>query len=73
MGRVAAEMISPYPPGVPAILPGEVFNAPVVSYLRAGLAAGMIIPDAADPGWKPSAWSPGTEPRPQPNARRPPG
>jgi arginine decarboxylase len=49
VGRVAAEMISPYPPGVPAILPGEVFNAPVVSYLRAGLAAGMTIPDAADP------------------------
>jgi arginine/lysine/ornithine decarboxylase len=48
-GRVAAEMISPYPPGVPAILPGEVFNAPVVDYLRAGLAAGMIIPDAGDP------------------------
>lgn len=49
VGRVAAEMISPYPPGVPAILPGEVFNAPVVDYLRAGLAAGMTIPDAADP------------------------
>ncbi len=48
-GRVSAEMISPYPPGVPAILPGEIFNAPVVGYLRAGLAAGMTIPDAADP------------------------
>jgi arginine decarboxylase len=48
-GRVSAEMISPYPPGVPAILPGEVFNAPVISYLRAGLAAGMTIPDASDP------------------------
>jgi arginine decarboxylase len=33
----------------PRYLPGEVFNAPVVDYLRAGLAAGMIIPDAADP------------------------
>lgn len=42
-------MISPYPPGVPAVLPGEIFNVPVVDYLRAGLAAGMIIPDAADP------------------------
>jgi arginine/lysine/ornithine decarboxylase len=26
VGRVAAEMISPYPPGVPAILPGEVLT-----------------------------------------------
>jgi arginine decarboxylase len=48
-GRVSAEMVSPYPPGVPAILPGERINAAVVDYLRAGKAAGMTIPDAADP------------------------
>ena len=46
---ISAEMISPYPPGVPAILPGERFNTEVVDYLRAGLAAGMVLPDAADP------------------------
>jgi arginine decarboxylase len=49
VGRVSAEMVSPYPPGVPTILPGERFTRPVVDYLRAGLAAGMTIPDAADP------------------------
>jgi len=49
IGRISAEMISPYPPGVPAILPGERFNPAVVSYLRAGKAAGMTIPDASDP------------------------
>ena len=49
VGRVAAEMISPYPPGVPAILPGERFNQAVVAYLRAGKAAGMTIPDSSDP------------------------
>jgi arginine/lysine/ornithine decarboxylase len=48
-GRISAEMISPYPPGVPTILPGERFNRAVVDYLRAGLAAGMVIPDASDP------------------------
>jgi arginine/lysine/ornithine decarboxylase len=48
-GRVAAEMITPYPPGVPAVLPGEMITEPVVEYLRSGLAAGMEIPDAADP------------------------
>jgi arginine decarboxylase len=48
-GRISAEMISPYPPGVPAVLPGERLTQPVVDYLRAGLAAGMTIPDAADP------------------------
>jgi arginine/lysine/ornithine decarboxylase len=45
-------MISPYPPGVPAVLPGERFNKAVVDYLRAGLAAGMTLPDAADPELK---------------------
>ena len=49
VGRVSAEMISPYPPGVPAILPGEQFNRTVVDYLRAGQKAGMKIPDASDP------------------------
>ncbi|XVU26073.1 aminotransferase class I/II-fold pyridoxal phosphate-dependent enzyme [Actinoplanes sp. CA-054009] len=48
-GRIAAEMISPYPPGVPAVLPGERLNDAVVRYLRAGRAAGMVIPDASDP------------------------
>jgi arginine decarboxylase len=51
-GRISAEMISPYPPGVPAILPGERFNQAVVDYLRAGLAAGMTLPDASDPELK---------------------
>ena len=48
-GRISAELISPYPPGVPAILPGERCNGAVVTYLRAGKAAGMTIPDASDP------------------------
>ncbi|GAB2997891.1 ornithine decarboxylase [Amycolatopsis acidiphila] len=48
-GRVAAEMLTPYPPGAPAVLPGEVITREVLDYLRSGLAAGMSIPDAADP------------------------
>ncbi|GGZ00095.1 aminotransferase class I/II-fold pyridoxal phosphate-dependent enzyme [Streptomyces poonensis] len=47
-GRVAAEMITPYPPGVPVIAPGEVITREIIDYLRSGLAAGMLIPDAAD-------------------------
>jgi arginine/lysine/ornithine decarboxylase len=47
-GRVAAEMLTPYPPGIPAVLPGERLNAEVVDYLRSGVDAGMVIPDAAD-------------------------
>ncbi|GAA1087721.1 ornithine decarboxylase [Streptomyces javensis] len=49
-GRVAAEMITPYPPGIPAVLPGEVLKPPVLDYLRSGLRAGMNLPDPADPG-----------------------
>jgi arginine/lysine/ornithine decarboxylase len=48
-GRVCAEQLTPYPPGIPALLPGEVVNDAVVEYLRTGLTAGMVIPDAADP------------------------
>ncbi|GAA3387467.1 ornithine decarboxylase [Streptomyces roseoviridis] len=49
VGRISAETISPYPPGVPAVTPGEVITAEVVDYLRSGIAHGLLIPDAADP------------------------
>ncbi len=48
-GRLAAEVLTPYPPGIPAALPGERLDAAVLSYLRSGVAAGMVVPDAADP------------------------
>ena len=48
-GRVAAEMISPYPPGVPVLAPGERISQQAVDYLTSGVAAGMLVPDAADP------------------------
>ncbi|MGW1838118.1 aminotransferase class I/II-fold pyridoxal phosphate-dependent enzyme [Streptomyces sp. NPDC002067] len=48
-GRVAAEMLTPYPPGIPAVLPGERLTEPVLTYLRTGVAAGMNVPDAVDP------------------------
>lgn len=48
-GRVSAEMITPYPPGIPAVLPGERLTTPVLRYLRTGLDGGMNLPDASDP------------------------
>jgi lysine decarboxylase len=48
-GRIAAEQITPYPPGIPAVVPGERLNDAVIDYLRTGLAAGMTCPDPADP------------------------
>jgi lysine decarboxylase len=50
VGRVAAEMITPYPPGIPAVLPGERLTEPVLRYLVTGVRAGMNLPDATDPG-----------------------
>src|SRR3954468_10703865 len=48
-GRIVAEMVSPYPPGVPVLAPGERITQEVLDYLLSGLRAGMLIPDAADP------------------------
>ncbi|OIN82149.1 aminotransferase class I/II-fold pyridoxal phosphate-dependent enzyme [Mycobacterium malmoense] len=48
-GRVAAEQVTPYPPGIPAVVPGERLNDAVLDYVCSGVRAGMNIPDAADP------------------------
>jgi arginine decarboxylase len=52
VGRVAAEQITPYPPGIPVIIPGERITQEVVDYLLTGLQAGMTLPDPADPSLK---------------------
>jgi arginine decarboxylase len=44
--RISAELITPYPPGIPGIFPGERINAPVLNYLRRGVAASMVLPDS---------------------------
>ena len=33
-GRVATSLITPYPPGIPLLIPGEVFNRKIVDYLK---------------------------------------
>jgi arginine/lysine/ornithine decarboxylase len=48
VGRVAAEQITPYPPGIPAVVPGERITDGLIDYLHSGLAAGMVLPDPAD-------------------------
>jgi arginine decarboxylase len=49
VGRICAEQVTPYPPGIPVLLPGERIGQAVLDYLRTGLAAGMVLPDPADP------------------------
>jgi arginine/lysine/ornithine decarboxylase len=47
-GRIAAEQLTPYPPGIPVLIPGERVTPEIVDYLHSGIACGMQIPDAAD-------------------------
>ncbi|WP_354701309.1 Arginine decarboxylase [Paraconexibacter sp. AEG42_29] len=49
IGRVSCESIAGYPPGIPALLPGERVTAPVVAYLQAILAGGARLHGASDP------------------------
>ena len=48
IGRVAAEALTPYPPGVPAVLPGERLDIEVVSTLRAIAAEGGVVLGSRD-------------------------
>jgi len=49
IGRVSAELIAPYPPGVPVLAPGELITAAAVDALREVAADGGRIAYAADP------------------------
>jgi len=40
-GRVCAEVITPYPPGIPVLSPGEEITPEVIDYLRLELRAGV--------------------------------
>jgi arginine decarboxylase len=33
-GRITASLVTPYPPGIPLLIPGERFNRTIVDYLR---------------------------------------
>jgi arginine decarboxylase len=51
VGRISAESIAGYPPGIPALLPGEEITGEVVVYLRELTAAGARLHGAADPSF----------------------
>ena len=33
-GRITTSLVTPYPPGIPLLIPGEVFNGKIVEYLK---------------------------------------
>ena len=49
VGRVSAEAIAGYPPGIPTLLPGERVSAEVVAHLQELVRAGVRLHGASDP------------------------
>src|SRR3954454_11627943 len=48
-GEIAAEPVSPYPPGVPLLVPGQRVHDGHIEFLRKGLEAGMYVEGVSDP------------------------
>jgi arginine decarboxylase len=46
---VSAELVTPYPPGIPAVAPGEVYTESNVAYLEEVAANGAFVEGASDP------------------------
>ena len=51
-GQICAETICPYPPGIPALLPGELITKSAIAYLQTLLAASAILTGCQDPQLK---------------------
>jgi arginine decarboxylase len=47
-GRIAAESLAAYPPGVPNVLPGERLTGPTMAYIADSLAHGGLVRGASD-------------------------
>ena len=48
VGRISAELLCPYPPGVPAVCPGEVVTQAMIDFCRQVLRSGGKITGASD-------------------------
>ena len=47
-GRIAAESLAAYPPGVPNVLPGELLTRETLDFIAASLAHGGQVRGASD-------------------------
>ncbi|HEY9769627.1 MAG TPA: aminotransferase class I/II-fold pyridoxal phosphate-dependent enzyme [Coleofasciculaceae cyanobacterium] len=47
--RLCGELICPYPPGIPLLMPGEIITSEAIDYLQQVLAAGGTITGCNDP------------------------
>lgn len=46
-GRITTSLITPYPPGIPLLIPGEVFNRSIVDYLKFSRELARLAPGFA--------------------------
>jgi arginine/lysine/ornithine decarboxylase len=51
VGRISCESIAGYPPGIPALLPGERITTEALAYLRELRDAGARLHGASDPSF----------------------
>ncbi len=49
VGRISADLIAPYPPGVAVVAPGEILTEEIITGLKASKDAGVRIAYATDP------------------------
>ena len=47
--QIAAELVIPYPPGIPVLAPGDIISAEKIDYLRHGARHGMYLSGPSDP------------------------
>jgi arginine/lysine/ornithine decarboxylase len=52
INQISAELICPYPPGIPVIMPGEMITQASIETLQQVLKLGGIITGATDPELK---------------------
>ncbi|MBW4423543.1 MAG: aminotransferase class I/II-fold pyridoxal phosphate-dependent enzyme [Nostoc desertorum CM1-VF14] len=50
--RICAEIVCPYPPGIPLLMPGEIITKPVLDYLQQIQAMGGFISGCNDTSFK---------------------
>jgi len=48
LGKITAKMLIPYPPGIPLILPGQLFTKNIITYIETFLFKGGIIKGLID-------------------------
>jgi arginine decarboxylase len=48
-GRICAEVVTPYPPGIPILCPGEEITSEIIEYVQLELGAGVHMQGPADP------------------------